>query len=370
MALTNSTQAPPSPQNSAKRPSSDIECASPAKKQRQSYRRHHRLREFAEFGGPGAEILNDSKSIDTQLNASIGRVLGEVGFDGIEPVVLDSFRNNVEERTIYRLLFQLIIYVDVRFVDQKKMIALDMLHFLSYVRHSMTSSRRVQPIPQDFEHALRYHSIRVDSLRPHLKAFPHTIQSSPSTPTTKSSLLTPPPEDDDDEPIPARNFAFLGPELNVTNDDSKRTSYIPKNFPRFPSKHTYQETPVYATKREMNPEKIRERATEEGRLGEEALRKLTRAARDGQASTRGQRERSLWGRKNESMDSMFEKTLKALMKSSSAGSGKQGDIASTLGLGPIVNSSRVYWRKMSTPSARSDSQRTTDWIKGGTAEVE
>ncbi|EFR03569.1 bromodomain associated domain-containing protein [Nannizzia gypsea CBS 118893] len=336
MALTNPTQTPPSPQSSAKRPSVEADGASPARKQRQAYRRHHRLRQSHDLAAAaGAEILNDSISIDSQLNASIVRVLDETGFDNVEPVVLDSFRNNVEEH---------------------------MLHFLSYVRQSMTSSRRVQPIPQDFEHALRYHSIRVDSLRPHLSAFQRTTQASPATPSSKPSLLTPPPEegaddDEDDKPIPTRNYAFLGPELNSGDSDPKKISYIPKNFPSFPSKHTYQETPVFATKRETNPEKIRERATEEGRLGEEALRKLTRAAREGQGNTRAHRDKTLWGRKNESMDSMFDKTLKALTKSTSAA--KQPDGSLVLDLGPIVNSNRVYWRKASAPAARPDPQRTT-----------
>ncbi|GBF64259.1 hypothetical protein TMEN_6948 [Trichophyton mentagrophytes] len=341
---------PPSPQSSTKRPSFDADGASPAKRQRRAYKRHHCLQRSHDLLAAGADVLNDSTSIDAQLNASIARVLDETGFDNVEPVVLDSFRNNVEEH---------------------------MLHFLSYIRQSMTSSRRVQPIPQDFEHALRYHSIRVDSLRPHLKAFQRrnqptatttttttttitTTTTTTTTPSSKPSLPTPPPEesaDDEDKPIPARNYAFLGPELNSGVDDLKKASYIPKNFPRFPSKHTYQETPVFATKRETNPEKIRERATEEGRLGEEALRKLTRAAREGQGSGRAHRDKSLWGRKNESMDSMFDKTLKALAKSTSAS--KQADGSVVLDLGPIVNSNRVYWRKSSAPATRPDLQRMT-----------
>ncbi|EFE45043.1 bromodomain associated domain protein [Trichophyton verrucosum HKI 0517] len=296
MAQTNPAQMPPSPQSSTKRPSFDADGASPAKRQRRSYRRHHCLQRSHDLLAAGAETLNDSTSIDAQLNASIARVLDEAGFDNVEPVVLDSFRNNVEEH----------------------------------------------------------------SLQPHLKAFPRRMQpTTTTTPSSKPSLPTPPPEgaDDEDKPIPARNYAFLGPELNSGVGDLKKASYIPKNFPSFPSKHTYQETPVFATKREINPEKIRERATEEGRLGEEALRKLTRAAREGQGSGRAHRDKLLWGRKNESMDSMFDKTLKALAKSTSAS--KQADGSLVLDLGPIVNSNRVYWRKPSAPATRPDPQRMT-----------
>jgi hypothetical protein len=109
------------------------------------------------------------------------------------------------------------------------------------------------------------------------------------------------------------------------------------------------------TKRETDPRKIREQATEEGRLGEEALRKLAHAAKDGHLGSTEHREKSLWGRKNENMESMFEKTLKALSKKSAAVPKKDTELgeatSSILGvtgkldLGPIVNCDRVYWRK-------------------------
>lgn len=101
MAQTNPAQMPPSPQSSTKRPSFDADGASPAKRQRRSYRRHHCLQRSHDLLAAGAETLNDSTSIDAQMNASIARVLDEAGFDNVEPVVLDSFRNNVEERVFH-----------------------------------------------------------------------------------------------------------------------------------------------------------------------------------------------------------------------------------------------------------------------------
>jgi len=205
----------------------------------------------------------------------------------------------------------------------------------------MASCRRTQPIPQDFEHALRRNDIPLESLRPHLKPL--------SFVKPFSQLLPEPPE----EPEPRTDLPFLGPDLSGTAH-RYRSAYIPKHFPNFPSRHTYQETPVF-TKREMDPRKIREQATEEGRLGEEALRKLARAAKDDHSSSTEDREKSLWGRKMENMDSMFEKTLKALLKKSSTVPRKDAELdeatssvpksGGKLDLGPIVNCDMVYWRK-------------------------
>jgi hypothetical protein len=49
--------------------------------------------------------------------------------------------------------------------------------------------------------------------------------------------------------------------------------WVPAHLPELPSKHTYQHTPIY-TERENDARKIRERATEEGVLAEQAMRKL------------------------------------------------------------------------------------------------
>lgn len=245
----------------------------------------------------------------------------------------------------------------------------DMLHLLSYVRQSMTSCRRIQPIPQDFEHGLRSTYTPVAALQPHLKPLQRPVRAppassispSPSSPSQSSflaqkqrSLPTPPPDTEEEPIIQPRDFSFLGDELNATEDRLQNT-YIPKHFPNFPSKHTYQETPVFATKRELNPEKLREQATEEGKLGEEALRKLTRAGKDVHPGSRERQAKTLWGKDRENMDSMFDKTLKALLKRTKAAAGgsiggmkeKEKEKAGSLvpELGPIVNNDRMYWRK-------------------------
>nr|KMM71083.1 hypothetical protein CPAG_07390 [Coccidioides posadasii RMSCC 3488] len=343
-----------SPKNaSLKRPSpdSDNPPAALSKRQKVEYHRVHRLQSPLDIEPLDSAVIADDASADQLLNMAIGVSLREAGFDHAEPVALDSFRNGVEEY---------------------------MLHFLSYIRASMASCRRTQPIPQDFEHALDQHAISLDSLRPHLKCPRKATQ-------TPAILPSPPP----DEGTPQTYLPFLGPELSAT-DDKRTYSYIPKHFPKFPSKHTYQDTHVY-TERETDPRKIRERATEEGRLGEEALRKLTHAAKESRSRNQVEAEKTLWGREEESMESMFEKTLAALLKSQAEERAKRRKDKQRamdaeldtiefgfsepvrektpvepdteppkLELGPVVNCERVYWLKSDATDGRgTERQKST-----------
>lgn len=80
--------------------------------------------------------------------------------------------------------------------------------------------------------------------------------------------------------VPLENFEPKQMQLidRLFGDENSRTSnlHIPQQFPALPSRHTYKSEPVFA-QREEDTRKIRERATEEGRLGEKALRKLVGA---------------------------------------------------------------------------------------------
>ena len=219
----------------------------------------------------------------------------------------------------------------------------------------MLSCRRIQPIPQDFENALKRHHLRVDDLRPYLS----------HAPTTEPDIQPSKP----DEERPLRDLPFLGPQLNG-EEDRVRRPYIPTHLPQFPSQHTYRHTPVL-TEREQDPRRIRERATEDGQHGEDALRKLARAAfNDDQLRSVGQ-DKKPWGRRTETMDSMFEDTVKELagkMQMQTAavpGSGSslviepgQGDASALTGptkieLPPIVNCEKDYWRR----SIRADREQ-------------
>lgn len=229
----------------------------------------------------------------------------------------------------------------------------------------MLSSRRIQPIPQDFELALKRQSLRVDDLIPLAKP-------SPSAQPIPSLLPSPPPEDDSFKTLPS-----LGPQLSG-EDDRVRSAHIPKHFPEFPSKHTYRHTPVF-TEREQDARKIRERATEDGRHGEEALRKLARAAfKDNQLGAAG-RDKKTWGKRTESMDSMFEKTIKGMLKKTpkalpapgssapmeiDSGAAADADVkasrnktALSIELPPIINCERDLWRKSTVSRDRRPEEK-------------
>ena len=261
--------------------------------------------------------------------------------------------------------------------DRTLTLVLDVMRFTSHVRQSMLASRRVQPIPQDFELALDKHRLSADELSPYLKAS-HTVEPIPTT-----LLPSPPPEEDS-----FKSVSFLGPQLSG-EDDRARSAHIPEHFPQFPSKHTYRHTPVF-TERDVDPRRIRERATEDGRYGEEALRKLARAAfQDNQLGSTG-RDKKLWGRRVESMDSMFEKTVKAVAKMSQknttvagtaapmeidSGAGpdvevkpSRGKVSLNVELPPIVNCERDFWRRTTAsanqPRAEESHSKSEEKLNG------
>lgn len=150
-----------------------------------------------------------------------------------------------------------------RFASSKHItnVHLDADKFLSYVTESMLSCRRAQPIPLDYEYALRRHGLTDSLLRPHLK---------PPVSRSKTQLVfeAQEPEIQDVQTVPE----LLGQELSGAVDKLTKP-FIPKQFPAFPSKHTYKATEVMPD-RETDPRKIREKATEASRHGEEALRRL------------------------------------------------------------------------------------------------
>ncbi|KAJ9244561.1 transcriptional regulator family: Bromodomain transcription factor [Paecilomyces variotii] len=314
-----------------------------SKRIKRHYHHHHRL-QYPVAPELPEPAITDEVSVDHLLNRSIGQVLREVGFDLADPVALDGFRNAAEE------------YI---------------LRFAAYVRQSMLSSRRLQPIPPDFEHALRQSFVSVDDLSPYLKSLP-------AVEPVRTLLPSPPPEEDAFTALPS-----LGPALSG-EEDRVRSAYIPKHFPEFPSKHTYRHTPVF-TDREHDPRKIRERATEDGRLGEEALRKLARAAFKDNQLAAASRDKKLWGRKNENLETMFEKTIKGLAKKaqrSAADAAPSMDITSGeqkpprpklpihFELGPIVNCERDFWRKTASATGRKAEKKQTDQNDAVMATVE
>ncbi|KAL4953522.1 transcription factor TFIID complex subunit 8 C-term-domain-containing protein [Aspergillus filifer] len=318
--------------------SSFSEAAVPdAKRIKRHYHHHHRLNEPVISSLPEPAIADDAY-VDQVMNRIIGQSLHSSGFEIADPLAVESFRDAAEEY---------------------------LLRLSSYVRASMLSSRRLQPIPHDFEYALKRHRLPVGSLVPYL-------QSPIKTEPIPTQLPCPPPDKDDDFKI----LPSLETEISG-EDDRARSPYIPKHFPEFPSKHTYRHTPVF-TERERDPRKIRERATDDGRHGEEALRKLARAAfKDNQPGSGG-REKKQWGRKAETFESMFEKTAKALSKKApkatanpnamdidssttaaeSDKSGRQKGLAG-MELPPIINCERDFWRRNPVSGRQRQEEKTS-----------
>jgi len=87
-----------------------------------------------------------------------------------------------------------------------------------------------------------------------------------------------------EDPPPPRLDDVLGPLAGL----SIQKKYVPAHLPHIPSRHTWQETPVFP-KREKDARKIRELATEEGVLAEQAMRKLMASAVHAKHPTQGRR---------------------------------------------------------------------------------
>ncbi|KAF2485272.1 transcription factor TFIID complex subunit 8 C-term-domain-containing protein [Neohortaea acidophila] len=189
--------------------------------------------------------------VQSQLLKSITAALTMAGFDSVKPTALEMFRGAAEEY---------------------------MLNFLHHVRTSMQSNRRTSPTALDFASALALvpNTSSASLLKPLLgEKIPESI-SSPSIP------------DPDPAPPAAPDFSSLLQPL-VT---AQPPSYIPKHFPSLPPKHAWRHTSVYAD-REHDARKMRERATEEGMLAEQALRKLAAAAKSGAVKAERMKENAI-----------------------------------------------------------------------------
>ncbi|KAH0845958.1 bromodomain associated domain protein [Fonsecaea pedrosoi] len=209
-----------------------------------------------------------------------------------------------------------------------------MLRFLSKVRRSMLAARRTYPIATDFETAIDV----LDIPRPDDQLAPYQTQPSINPPL----LPTPPPEDEFHNlvELPA---SFLGPGLDG-HGELKRFSFTTKGLPELPSAHTYRDTPVYPD-RQSDSRKIRELATHEGKLGEQALRKLAGAVKldaahplETEIISSKQKPPVIIRRKrwktgvDLSEDAVFEETLRDLLAKEHGG----------FELGPIVNCEKSY----------------------------
>jgi hypothetical protein len=213
----------------------------------------------------------------------------------------------------------------------------DILNFLSKVRRSMLSARRTCPIATDFEAAF----VDVNVLRPDDQLGPYKTK-----PDINPSLYPTPPPEDDFHNLVTLPTSFLGLELE-DGGKLKKFAHAIKGLPELPSAHTFRDTPVFP-ERESDTRKIRELATHEGKLGEQALRKLAGAmkldaahgleavetsfAQTTALPSRQKKEKRSRAGLDLSEKSVFDDTLRDLLADEPGG----------FELGPIVTSEKVY----------------------------
>lgn len=207
--------------------------------------------------------------------------------------------------------------------------------------------RRTRPTVTDFEDLLPELNLTPSDLVAEVERLPRPKKTAFPLPPP-----TPPPEPEPDL------STLLGPELDGSKEKRGR---LYSHLPPFPSKHTYTSTPVFA-ERPTEPRMIREKATAEARLAEQALRKLlavsiTKKTEDGAGTGAGKRTVDDARR---TRDTEWEKAFAELsgspkpngiaVPSGSKGgvspSGVPGSSAAEEGfLEVVVNSDSQYWRK-------------------------
>ena len=207
----------------------------------------------------------------------------------------------------------------------------------------MLSSRRTRAIPHDFLQALHAHQLTLDSLLPHLD---------PPVPPSKSQKAL----EFEVQKIDAQSehVMSLGHLINGVSERMSSTQ-VPRHFPVLPSRHAYKATSCF-TSHEQDPRKARERATEESRLAEEALRKL---AGTGSNRVLGKESFSKADIRKRGND-LWKETMEAVTTDKGLAhenhflyDSEQMDVDSRAKdssirqdfYGSTVNADRVYWRK-------------------------
>lgn len=214
---------------------------------------HHALKHVQHIPQDIEPAPQDPVFAQGQLLKSISAALVMVGYDAVLPTALEMFRSHVEEY---------------------------MLKFLSHTRTSMHNNRRTIPTALDFSQSLANmpSSHLPQLLLPQLALDVPEDISYPSIPEPDPA----PPKMDD--------FSKLLEPLI----EQHPPAWMPRHFPPLPPKHSWKETAVFP-QRETDSRKLREKATEEGVLAEQALRRLAAAAKSSAAHAEKNRHNALRG---------------------------------------------------------------------------
>ena len=207
----------------------------------------------------------------------------------------------------------------------------------------MLASRRCQPIPQDFLLALNSHQLTLRSLIPHLNP--------PVLPEKTQPTLGAGPTSSGDDPAQAQLIDTIVGDVSVR---SALASYVPKSLPPLPSQHTYKAEAVFS-RRQYDPKKVRELATEEGRMGEEALRRFVEQASSAKTLSPSQvTQASAKKTSRRRNNDLWKETMEAVSETQRFGTGSQPlgsrELPERLArFGSAVNADRVHWRKPVAP---------------------
>ena len=204
------------------------------------------------------------------------------------------------------------------------------------MKQKSLSCRREQPTPADFALSLKRFNLSTDLLQPHRRNPIHPALLA-SLPVQETTLLT--------ASLSSSALPLLGPELSGHADRSLK-QHIPNSFPDFPSLHTYRCTPGNASNSGTvkEPGRIREAAAKSAKEGEDALRKLVRAAKmRNQKEARTVADRDVGGRHRYRL---WDAAMKSLLQGLAPPSTDTGVASlSSSDQGTIVNSDSSFLRR-------------------------
>lgn len=303
---------------------------------------------------PGAILSlanpQDPEVFDSQLSRALCVALHAAGFNSVKNDAFESLHNVTAacEDALPNIGGPVLIS------------GIDMRHFSCRIKQSMHTSRRQQPLPQDFAYALASYSLTPTSLSRELETqAPSKITQPPLFPRTRADSTAPVLSQD---PSISR---VLGGSV-----DKKNRPYVPAHLPTFPLPHAFKDTPVTA-KRENDARTIRELATQEGVSAEQSLRKLVAARKFGRsARVASSRDRDDLGKdRGVQDDSAFKDALASVLEEDKGTGGmrredenlfldeaveNKGDepenegkehVELDLDSGPLVNYDRRHWRQ-------------------------
>nr|POE56255.1 transcription initiation factor tfiid subunit 8 [Quercus suber] len=292
----------------------------PTKKQRV----HHAIHHTQPVPSHLEPATQDPVFVQGQLLKAISAALVVAGFDGVNSTALEMFRSHTEAY---------------------------MLKFLEYAKTSMHVSRRSKATAVDFALALSLmpNTATASRVQPQLALKLPDGVACPSIPQPNQELS------------PAPDFSHLLSALAP----SDQKDYIPKHFPLLPPRHAWMETPVFL-EREIDSRKMREKATQEGMLAEQALRKLAAAAKAGAMKAERNRTSMLRGpgrssntKRQAKKEEIFTDLLKDIGASEEAEDAEKnvdvamGSVEVDVGMpeGVVVNYDMGHWRRSGTRQA-------------------